>query len=122
LSLVDPVGRDAFLDQLHMINLTHPVEEVEDGYQVVGIANVFEATVSLAVLDGAGAVVHEDFVTATCGTGCWGEFGTAIDAEHIMPGESSIRLFVHSAEDGSVVEAITVPIPEGGIWSLTSGS
>jgi hypothetical protein len=29
---------------------------------------------------------------------------------------------VHSAEDGSVVEAITVPIPEGGIWSLTSGS
>lgn len=122
LSLVDPVGRDAFLDQLHMINLTNTITETGEGYPVVGIANVFEATVSLAVLDGSGEVVHEDFVTATCGTGCWGEFAARIDPDLITPGESSIRVFVHSAEDGSVVEAITIPIPEGGIWILTPGS
>lgn len=122
LDLTDPVGRDTFLDQLHMINLTEPITDTGEGYLIEGIANVFEATVSIAVLDGNGEVVHEDFVTATCGTGCWGDFSTTIDSELITPGESSIRVFTHSPEDGSVVEAITIPIPEGDIWELTSGS
>ncbi|HJQ77034.1 MAG TPA: Gmad2 immunoglobulin-like domain-containing protein [Acidimicrobiia bacterium] len=122
LDLTEPVGRDTFLDQLHMINLTEPATDSGEGYLVEGIANVFEATVSIVVLDGNGEVVHEEFVTATCGTGCWGEFSTTIDVEHVTPGESSIRLFVHSAQDGSVVEAITVPIPEDNVWNLPASS
>ena len=121
LILTEPVGRDDFLDHVHVINLTSSIVEIEDGWIVVGIANVFEATVSIAVLDGSGDVVHEEFVTATCGTGCWGEFSGVIDAEHVVPGVSSILLFTHSAEDGSITDAITVPIPERGVWTFTIG-
>ncbi|HUG08453.1 MAG TPA: Gmad2 immunoglobulin-like domain-containing protein [Acidimicrobiia bacterium] len=122
LVLTDPVGRDSFLDHLHIINLTSPIVRQADGsYLVEGIANVFEATVIVAVVDGAGDVVHEEFVSATCGTGCWGEFSTTIDGESIVPGESSVRIFTYSAQDGSVVDAITVPIPENGVWEYAVG-
>lgn len=123
LGLTEPVDRETFRDDhLHVINLTSPIAQQEDGtYLVEGIANVFEATVSIAVLDGEGAEMHEEFVTATCGSGCWGEFSTGIDPGLIVPGESSIRVFQHSAEDGSIVDAITVPIPEGDVWDFTVG-
>jgi len=120
LVLTDPVDRESFRDDhLHVINLTSPIGQNDGTYLVEGIANVFEATVSIAVLDAGGAVVDEQFVTATCGTGCWGEFSAGIDPDLIVPGESSIRVFQHSAEDGSVVDAITVPIPEGVVWQFT---
>jgi hypothetical protein len=121
LDLSSPVGRGDFLDHLHVINLTSPIVASDGEYQLSGFANVFEATVSVAVLDATGEVVHEEFVTTTCGTGCWGEFSTEIAADLIVPGESSIRVFTHSAEDGSVTDAITVPIPEGDVWELTIG-
>lgn len=122
LELTSPVDRDAFLDWAHVINLTTPIgRDGNGGYVVEGIANVFEATVTVAVLDGAGEVTHEEFVTASCGTGCWGEFELILDPELITPGESSIRLFQHSAEDGSVVDAITVPVPSDGAWRFTVG-
>lgn len=122
LGLTDAVERDSFLDHLHVINLTAPLARQEDGtYLVEGIANVFEATVVIAVVDGDGEVVHEEFVTATCGTGCWGEFSTSIDADLIVPGESSVRVFTYSAEDGAPVDVVTVPIPQGDVWRFTVG-
>lgn len=39
-----------------------------------GTANVFEATVELRLVDPSGAVVEETFTTATCGTGCRGDW------------------------------------------------
>lgn len=121
LDLTTPVGREDFREHLHSINLTSPVIEQDGRYLVEGLANVFEATVNIEVLDAEGSAVHEEFVTATCGTGCWGEFSTEIDAELIVPGESSIRVFTSSAEDGSPVDVVTVPIPEGGVWQLNVG-
>lgn len=123
LDLTEPVDRATFRDDhLHSINLTAPVVPQGDGsYLVEGIANVFEAMVNIAVIDGDGAVVHEEFVSASCGTGCWGDFSTSIDAGLIVPGESSIRVFTYSAEDDSVSEAITVPIPPGDVWLFTVG-
>ena len=122
IDLSSPVGRDTFRDDLNLIFLTQALVESGGGYQVSGMANVFEATVSIAVLDGAGEVVHEEFVTATCGSGCWGEFSTTIPAERIVPGESAIRVFTYSPEDGSITDAITIPIPEADVWKLTIGA
>jgi hypothetical protein len=116
LILTEPVGRDDFLDQLHVINVTQPIVETEDGWIVTGLANVFEASLVLHVVDVEGNVTHEEFVTATCGTGCWGEFSAVVDSNLITPGESSIKLFQYSAEDGSPVDVITVAIPPEGIW------
>lgn len=122
LDLTDPVGRDSFLDHVHVINLTSPITRQADGtYLVEGIANVFEATLQVAVVDGTGEIVHEEFVTATCGSGCWGEFSTSIDAGLVVPGESSLRVFTYSAQDGSPIDVITVPIPEGDVWQFTVG-
>jgi hypothetical protein len=120
LDLTNPVDRDDFLDHLHVINLTSPVVPQDDGsYLIEGIANVFEATVTIAVIDGAGDVVDEQFVNATCGSGCWGDFSASIASDLVVPGESSIRVFQYSAEDGSVVDAITIPIPVDGVWRFS---
>lgn len=120
ISLLEPVDRETFIDELHVIFLTRPISDFENIYTVEGRANVFEATLTWQLLDGAGEVVHEEFTTASCGTGCWGEFGFGVDAGLIVPGESSVRLLTYSAEDGSPTNIITVPIPEDGIWKLNA--
>jgi hypothetical protein len=58
---------------------------------------------------------------ATAGTGTFGEFSARVSADLITPGESSIRLFTHSLEDGSATEIVTIPIPEGDVWPLGVG-
>ncbi|HEX6301973.1 MAG TPA: Gmad2 immunoglobulin-like domain-containing protein [Acidimicrobiia bacterium] len=121
LDLTEPVTRDSFIDELNAIFLTEPITAGLDRYFVAGRANVFEASLMARVLDGNDEVVYEEPVQATCGSGCWGDFSTSIESELIVPGESSIMLFTYSAEDGSIVEAITIPIPEGDVWRLTAG-
>lgn len=120
LVLTDPVTRDSFIDELNLIFLTEPVVEQDGVYTVAGRSNTFEASLVVNVLDGNGEVVHEQFLTATCGSGCWGEFSTTIDASLIEPGESSIHVFQPSAEDGSVTNGITIPIPVGDVWAYSA--
>jgi hypothetical protein len=85
---------------------------------VSGVANVFEATVSLEVVDAGGNVVVEDFTTASCGTGCWGAYSFNID--YPFTGEETVRVFWHSPEDGSPSDVVTIPVlwddPDG--WDL----
>jgi len=123
LDLTSPVGRTDFQEELALIYLTAPVAtDGEGGYLVEGLANAFEASLWVQVLDAEGAVVHEEYVMALCGTGCWGEFSTTITADLIVPGESSIRALTYSAEDGSMTDAITIPVPDGDVWELTARS
>jgi hypothetical protein len=121
LDLSQPVHRDDFLDQLAPIFLTEPITPIGDIYPVIGVANVFEASLTVQLLDGDEAVVHEEHLTATCGSGCWGEFGAEIASDLIVPGESSVRVLTFSAEDGSAQDVVTVPIPADGVWSITVG-
>ena len=121
LVLTEPVGRETFIDSLNVIFLTEPLIEVENVWVVTGRANTFEAALTVQVLDSQGNVVHEEPTQASCGTGCWGEFGVGVDSDFVVPGESAIRLLTYSAEDGSPANVITVPIPAGGVWSVTVG-
>ncbi len=121
LDLTEPVYRDTFQQELALIFLTEPLLHLGPTYQVTGTANVFEAMLAVQVLDANGEVVHEEPVMATCGSGCWGSFTVELDPSLITPGESSIRLFTYSAEDGSPIDAITVPIPAGDVWAITVG-
>ena len=121
LDLTQPVGRDAFLDQLNSVNLDSAASGSGDaGLTITGFANVFEATVSLEVVDAGGTVVHEDFATATCGTGCWGAYEFMID--YPFAGGETIRVFWHSAEDGSPTDVVSVPVAWGDAqaWDFTS--
>jgi hypothetical protein len=45
---------------------------------VSGSANVFEANVTVKVLDENGNVVGHGFTTATCGTGCRGTYSVPV--------------------------------------------
>jgi hypothetical protein len=122
LDLTTPVSRDTFVDNLNSVNLdSSPVGSGDGPLAVTGLANVFEATVSLEVVDSDGNVVHEDSTTATCGTGCWGAFSFNID--YPFTGEETIRVFWHSPEDGSPSDVVTIPVlwNDPGGWDLLGG-
>jgi spore germination protein GerM len=53
-------------------------ETVDNPVTISGSANVFEANVTVEVLDAGGRVVGSKFTTATCGTGCRGTFSLAV--------------------------------------------
>jgi len=122
LDLSQPLGRDAFLDQLNSVNLDSAVTGTGDSPLVIsGFANVFEATVSLELVDPAGSVVYEAFTTATCGTGCWGAFTFNIDDFDFAATPVTVRVFFHSPEDGEPADVVSVPVAWGddATWDLT---
>ena len=72
-----------YRDLLPAILVTSPTigEEVSTPVTVTGSANVFEANVTVDVVDAAGRVVGTAFTTATCGTGCRGTFSVTVSYE-----------------------------------------
>ena len=68
-----------------------------------GTANVFEATVSLALTDSQGLIIWEGFTTATCGTGCRGDWAHTIRYDVAGPQWGSLIAWESSAQDGSQV-------------------
>lgn len=119
--LTDSVNRDSFLTELAPIFLTEPIMETENVFVVAGRSNTFEAMLMVRVIDAEGDTIHEEPVQATSGSGTWGEFGVGVGTEMVTPGESSIQLFEYSAEDGSMVNVITVPVLEDGLWRVSLG-
>ncbi len=118
LILTDPVDRESFQDELSLIYLTSPILPNADGNVVVeGISNTFEASVSLRVVDSAGGVIHEEFTTATCGSGCWGDYLFVLDPD-LFVGDVSVEIFEYSAEDGDPEDVLTVPYNRGELWDL----
>jgi spore germination protein GerM len=119
IDLSEPVDRNSFIDEINLIFLTEPVILGEDGYRVEGVSNVFEAAMTVRVVDTVtGETIHEEPVMATSGSGTWGTFAVDIDADLVEPGVSEIWVFWYSAEDGTPANVVTVPIPEPGIWVL----
>ncbi len=68
---------------------------------VTGLANVFEATFRVQVLDGKGSVLADKQVMATCGTGCWGSFKTDVPYAIGKAQYGTLRVFDLSAKDGT---------------------
>jgi hypothetical protein len=121
LDLSDPVGRDSFLDQLNSV-IVDSAAAVTSGSPLVvtGFANVFEATVSLQLVDESGNVVHEDFTTATCGTGCWGAYSFNVDFDFEESTPITLRVFWNSAENGEPVDVVSMPVGVDGhaVWDM----
>ena len=78
-----PVRCRDYQDLLPVILVEHPSigQRVESGITVSGSANVFEANVTVRVLDAGGTELSRGFTTATCGTGCRGTFSMDVDFE-----------------------------------------
>jgi hypothetical protein len=95
---------------------------VQSPVVITGSANVFEATVSIRVLDETGTMIAEAFTTATCGTGCRGDFSADLDfaVDHDQPG--TVQVFESSAMDGSMINTVEIPVTlVPGAGSATTG-
>jgi hypothetical protein len=107
-----PMTRRSFSDLLPPILVEHPVigERVSDPVVVSGTADVFEATVSITILDAQGRELVNTFAMATCGTGCRGTYARAVHyvVDHDQPG--TIRVYEVSAKDGKPLHTIEIPV------------
>jgi hypothetical protein len=88
-----------------------PFEEVTGPVNAEGTANTFEATFNYELTDTDGRIVDENFVTATSGTGTRGTFEfTTDDYEIPFDGVGSLIVFERSAEDGSKIHIVEIPL------------
>jgi hypothetical protein len=85
-------------------------QQVSSPVTISGTADVFEATVSLRVLDENGKEISTGFTTATCGTGCRGTFSKELgfSVSHLQRG--IVEAFEASAEDGHPINVVDIPV------------
>lgn len=83
-------------------------DEVGDGRQISGWANVLDGSVSVQVVDGSGTIIQDISTAVGCGADCRGRFTTWLDVGDYV-GPATLRLFQVSADDGSELDAVSVP-------------
>jgi hypothetical protein len=105
-------GRKSFERFLPAILVESPLigAHVSSPVTVSGTANVFEATVSLRILDENGKEIARTFTTATCGTGCRGDYSVSIPFNVDRQQEGTIEVFESSAKDGSPINVVRIPV------------
>ena len=108
----DPQTPAMYDGYLPAITVRTPVigERVTSPVTVSGTANVFEATVSVRILDSAGTEIARTFTVASCGTGCRGDYSVAV--AYTVPREErgTIEVFESSAKDGQPVNVQLIPV------------
>lgn len=112
LTLDTPVGRDAYRDLLPKIFVESPAwgEDLAGPARLVGEAAVFEAVFQVEILDAAGRVVaRPDYVMTDNGTG-WGRFDVTLPYEVDAAQAGTVRVWAYSAEDGSVIHELRIPV------------
>jgi hypothetical protein len=87
-----------------------PGSRITSPVLVAGEADVYEATVSIRILDATNNVVADTFTTATCGTGCWGEFREKVRFSVGSEQSGVIEVFEASADDGSPTQVVRIPV------------
>lgn len=115
LVLDHPVGRSNYEDLTPAILIESPTpgDSVTSPVRVSGTANTFEATFFIDIVDGSGAVLTEQMVTATSGTGTRGTFDVTIPYTIKEAGPGKIVAFEKSAKDGSPTHQVEIPVELG---------
>lgn len=104
--------RADFADQLPFILVESPGigERVSSPVTIAGTSDVFEAVVSIAILDERGDTVASTFTMATCGTGCRGTYSTDVSYDVTTTQPGTIRVYEVSAMDGSSIHVVDIPV------------
>ena len=76
---------------------------------ISGTADVFEATVSIRILDANNDTLAETVTTATCGTGCRGDYTIDVPFSVNTPQPGVIQVYEVSAKDGSMINIVPDP-------------
>lgn len=108
-----PVTRKDYRSLLPAILVESPQigDRVGSPVHVSGSANVFEANVTIEIVDASGKVLKSTFTTATCGTGCRGTF--AADVAYEVPSEQRGLIVVHdddAAGTGTPPHEVRIPV------------
>ena len=112
LLLSGPQTRRDWQDQLPPILVTHPAmgDRVSSPLTVEGTADVFEATVQMRLLDAQGRRLDRAFTTATCGTGCRGDFKHELEFSVDSEQHGVLEVWWDSAEDGSRKDVVQIAV------------
>jgi hypothetical protein len=107
-----PQTRAMYRGYLPAITVRSPVigARVTSPVTVSGTADVFEATVSVRILDAAGHEIARTFTTASCGTGCRGDYSVTISYSVPRTQAGTIEVFESSAKDGQPVNVQLIPV------------
>jgi hypothetical protein len=105
-------SRQSLHDLLPPIVVEAPLigQRVSSPVTISGTANVFEATVSIRILDENGKELANTFTTATCGTGCRGDYSVAVSYSVDHEQQGTIEVFESSAKDGSAINVQSIPV------------
>jgi hypothetical protein len=107
-----PQTRAMYGGYLPAITVRSPVigAQVGNPVTVSGTADVFEATVSVRILDLAGHEIARTFTTASCGTGCRGGYSVTIPYSVPRTQPGTIVVFESSAKDGLPINVQLIPV------------
>jgi hypothetical protein len=107
-----PKGRADFDVLLPAIVVESPQlgSRVSDPVTVSGTADVFEATVSIRILDASGHEIARTFTQAACGTGCRGDFSASLGYQISSEQQGTLEVFENSAKDGSPINVVSIPV------------
>jgi hypothetical protein len=107
-----PQTRAMYGGYLPAITVRSPVigARVTSPVTVSGTADVFEATVSVRVLDSAGHEIARTFTTASCGTGCRGDYSVTVSYSVPRTQPGTVEVFESSAKDGQPVNVQLIPV------------
>jgi Immunoglobulin-like domain of bacterial spore germination/Sporulation and spore germination len=108
----EPQTRAMYGGYLPAITVQSPVigQQVTSPVTVSGSADVFEATVSVRILDSAGHEIARTFTAASCGTGCRGGYSVTVPYSVTRAGHGTIEVFESSAKDGAPVNVEQIPV------------
>ena len=78
--------------------------------RLTGVANTFEATFMIEILDEDGRTLYREHAMATCGTGCWGTFDVTVRYDVASRQQGQLLVYVLSARDGSIENLRSYPV------------
>jgi spore germination protein GerM len=112
IPLDHPVSRADFTDQLPAIFIDDPAWGGTLGQpaHLAGLANAFEATFHVRILDAGGHALADGPAMATCGTGCWGAWDLDVPYVVAVAGPGTLQAYELSAADGSPTNLTAYPV------------
>jgi hypothetical protein len=108
----DPQTPAMYSGYLPAITVQNPAigQQVTSPVTVSGTADVFEAVVSVRILNSAGNEIARTFSTASCGTGCRGNYSVPISYTVAQEGPGMIEVFESSPKNGQPVNVQLIPV------------
>ncbi len=85
-------------------------QQVSSPVRVSGTANVFEGTVNVRILDANGHELARAFTTATCGTGCRGDYSVSVRFHVDRQQAGTVEVLDYSAKDGTPENVVSIPV------------